>query len=322
MKAWQADLAIVGAAAIWGLSFVFTRWGLESASPAFFLLCRFTLALLVSVILFHKYLKKVPRRTVRRGLILGFLMGTGYLLQNYSVNFTEVSRAAFIAALTLPAIPLVSYILFREKIKFYNLLGVILALVGLYLLIDPNFSDPNSPGIKAGDIIALLSVPMWALYLIYINRFTEDEKDPNLTQRLLVLQFVGSIPLVLLTFLIFESGLIPPLHPDLGKGLTITGRFVIGLLFCALLASICIVFIQTACQKYTTPVQAMLCFQFEPVTATAAAWIILGEAITVMATLGACIIILGVLTSELGGIYYEKYLLKKRLEGKNAKESS
>jgi drug/metabolite transporter (DMT)-like permease len=122
----------VGAAAIWGLSFVFTRWGLESSSPALFLLCRFAVALFVSLILFYKHLKGISKKTVIRGLILGFLMGTGYLLQNYSVNFTEISRAAFIAALTLPAIPLVSFILFRERVKLYNLLGIILAVVGLY----------------------------------------------------------------------------------------------------------------------------------------------------------------------------------------------
>lgn len=297
MKAWQADLAIIGAACIWGLSFIFTRWGLDDCSPALFLLCRFVLALAVSLLLFRKHLGNVPRETVKRGLILGFFMGTGYLLQTYSVNFTDVSRAAFIAAMTLPAIPVVSFILFRERIKKHNLLGIILALVGLYLLLDPQFS-----GLRSGDVIALLSVPMWALYLIYMNVYTEGEEGFQHTARLLILQFMGAIPLVLLTAIVFESGIIAPLHPDLGKGLHVTGLFVTGLLFCALLASIGIVFIQTACQKYTTPVQAMLCFQFEPVTATVAAVVLLGETVGMMAIIGALVIIAGVLVSELGGI--------------------
>ncbi|MDR3038170.1 MAG: DMT family transporter, partial [Candidatus Adiutrix sp.] len=213
-------------------------------------------------------------------------------------NFTEVSRAAFIAALTLPAVPLVSFLLFREKVKKHNLAGIVLALAGLYLLLDPRFT-----GLRSGDILALLSVPMWALYMIYMNIFTEGETGPDLTARLLVLQFIGAIPLTLLATLVFESGLIlPPLHPDLGRALDPTGLFWAGLLFCALLASIGIVFIQTACQKYTTPVQAMLCFQFEPVTATAAAVILLGETVGFTAGLGAGVIIGGVLTSELGGL--------------------
>jgi drug/metabolite transporter (DMT)-like permease len=295
MKAWQADLAIIGAAAIWGMSFIFTRWGLEDSSPALFLTCRFGLAMIVSIFMFGHKLAGLSKTTAKRGLILGLFMGSGYLLQNYSVNFTEVPRAAFIAALTLPAIPVVSFILFREKIKKNNLIGIIMALLGLYFLLDPSFE-----GIKTGDVIALLSVPMWALYLIYMNIFTEDQESQ--TGQLLVLQFMGALPLTIIVAVIFETGLWPPLHPDLAKGLTFTKQFWMGLIYCALLASIGIVFIQTACQKYTTPIQAMLCFQFEPVTAAAGAWLFLNETVGVIGVMGAIIIIMGVLTSELGGL--------------------
>ncbi|MDR1576738.1 MAG: DMT family transporter [Deltaproteobacteria bacterium] len=295
MKAWHADLAIIGAAAIWGMSFIFTRWGLRDASPALFLTCRFGLAMIVSIFIFGHKLQGLSKTTAKRGLLLGLLMGGGYLLQNYSVNFTEVPRAAFIAALTLPAIPIVSFILFREKIKKHNLLGVIITLGGLYLLLDPSFG-----GVKPGDIIALLSVPLWALYLIYMNIFTQDLEGQ--TGQLLVLQFMGALPLTILVAVFFETGLWTPLHPDLAKGLTFTKQFWMGLLYCAILASIGIVFIQTACQKYTTPVQAMLCFQFEPVTAAAGAWLFLNETVGVVGVVGGIVIILGVLTSELGGL--------------------
>lgn len=302
MKPWQADLAIIGAAAIWGMAFIFTRWGLEDCSPALFLLTRFILALAVSLALFGRRLSGMPRSTFRQGVLLGFLMSGGYLLQNYSINFTEVSRAAFIAAMTLPAIPIMSFILFRDKVKPNNLIGIALALLGLYLLLDPQFG-----GFRIGDLIAFLSVPLWALYLIYINIFTEGSDEPHLTERLLIAQFAGGIMLVGIFTLVFESGLIlAPLHPDLGKGLAPTGRFWAGLIYCALLASIVIVFIQTSCQKYTTPVQAMLCFQFEPITATLGAWLLLGEAVGAKAVIGAAVIILGVLASELGGLLLGK----------------
>jgi drug/metabolite transporter (DMT)-like permease len=307
MKVWQADLAIILAGTIWGMSFIFTRWGLDNCSPALFLLLRFLLALVVSVALFWRHLKGLGRKTFSQGVILGLFMGGGFLLQNYSVNFTEVPRAAFIAAMTLPAIPLVSFILFREKVKINNLLGIILALIGLYLLLDPSFN-----GLNSGDIIALISVPLWALYLIYINKFTEGSQEEHLTSRLLVSQFIGAIPLVLLAVIFFESGAFSALHPDLVKGLTLTTKFTVGLLFCALLASIGIVFIQTACQKYTTPVQAMLCFQFEPITATIGAYFILNEAISFKAGVGAAIIILGVLVSEIGAL-----ILAARAGGQN-----
>jgi drug/metabolite transporter (DMT)-like permease len=302
MKAWQADLAIIGAAVIWGMAFIFTRWGLADCSPALFLTLRFALALAFSLALFGRRLAGISAQTLRQGLILGLLMGGGYLLQTYSVNFTEVSRAAFIAALTLPAIPIMGLILFRERIKLNNLAGIVLAVIGLYLLLDPQFN-----GLNAGDLLAFLSVPLWALYLIYINRFTEGKTEEHLTSRLLVTQFVGGLAAAGAVALVFESGaVLGPLHPDLGKGLALTGLFWAALLYCALLASVAIVLIQTACQKYTTAVQAMLCFQLEPVTATVGAWLLLGEDVGLRAAVGAAVIIAGVLASELGGLLMER----------------
>ncbi len=297
MKRWQADAAIVGVGVLWGLSFIFIRWGLDNSPPAMFMLGRFSLALAVTAALFGRRLTGASPRTIRRGLILGGLMGGGCILQTYSVNFTDVSRSAFIIALTLPATPLACFLLFREKVRLHNLAGIVLALIGLYLLLDPRFT-----GLNVGDLLAALSVPLWALYVIYMNIFTEGEIDPNFTGQLLFLQFLGTLPLALLAVLVFESGwLLPPLHPDLGRALIPNGQFWAGLVFCALGASLATVFIQTACQKYTTPVQAIICFQSEPVTALVAAAILLGEVVSFTAGLGAAVIIGGVLTSELGG---------------------
>ncbi len=186
--------------------------------------------------------------------------------------------------------------------KLHNLAGVVLALIGLYLLLNPRFE-----GLNVGDILAFLSVPLWALYMVYMSIFTEGEAGPNATGQMLFLQFLGTVPLAILTVLVFESGwLLPPLHPDLGRPLTLTGTFWAGLIYCALGASMATVFIQTACQKYTTAVQAMICYQSEPVTALVAAVILLGETVSFTAGLGAAIIICGVLASELGGALFSK----------------
>ena len=72
------------------------------------------------------------------------------------------------------------------------------------------------------------------------------------------------------------------------------------LAFNAVFASFVLTFLQTYAQRYTTPVKAMLMFQFEPIVATAAAIAVLGEAFSWLAALGAAIIIVGVLASELG----------------------
>jgi drug/metabolite transporter (DMT)-like permease len=301
MKIWQADLAIMLSASFWGLSYIFTRWGLVDCSPALFLCFRFGLASIGAAVICRRHFKGMSRKTVKNGLSLGLMMGAGYVLQTYSVNFTEITRAAFLTGMALPAIPLLSFLLFGEKLKKHNLVGIVLALAGLYILMDPSFS-----GINSGDVLGLISIPVWALYMIYMSVYTVGQKDPKVTYQLLFLQLLGAVPFALVSALIFESGLIPPIHPDLGKGLSLSSDFFLGLFCCAFLASLATVFIQTRCQKYTSAVQAMLCYQLEPVTASLAAFLILAEPMTANILLGGAIIICGVLLSEFGGIWAMK----------------
>ncbi|MDR2444011.1 MAG: DMT family transporter [Deltaproteobacteria bacterium] len=295
MKNWQADLLILFGASIWGFSFIFGRWGLADCSPGLFMFMRFALAALVTYVLFAKHIKLTPKKNRNEGLILGMMMGGGYLLQTYSLNFTDVARAAFFTGMCLLGIPILNYILFRDVIKINSLVGLVIVIIGLYIFLDPSFK-----GINAGDIVGLISIPVWALYMIYLSVYTTGKTGMGATYQYLFWQLVGVLPVGLLTFIVLESGLTPPLHPDLVKGLTLSNKFVIGLIFNAILASVITVLLHTSSQKYTTPIQAMICFQAEPITATIAAVFIFNEKLTAHVVVGGAIIILAILVSELG----------------------
>jgi drug/metabolite transporter (DMT)-like permease len=305
MKIWQADLLIILAGIIWGVSYIFSRWGLADCSPALYLFLRFLVASLAAWLLLRRSLKKTTPKIRKEGLTLGLMMGGGYLLQVYSINFTEVARAAFLTSMCLLAIPILSFILFREVIRAHSLFGVVTAVIGLYIFLDPNFA-----GINAGDILVILAIPMWALYMIYVSVYTRSHEDSDTTYQYLFWQLVGVMPLALIAALIFETGLVPPLHPDLGKGLALTPKLVIGVVFNGLLATLLTVFLQTKSQKFTTAVQAMICFQVEPVVATISAVFILSEAVNANIVVGGFIIIMAVFLSELGGIISERKKVK------------
>jgi drug/metabolite transporter (DMT)-like permease len=303
MKIWKADLLIMLAASIWGFSYISARWGLSSCSPALFLVLRFSIATVFVYPIIRKSLQKSTNKLRLEGLILGFLMGAGYLLQTYSINFTTVARASFLTGMCLLGIPILGYIIFRQVIKIFSLIGVIIAIIGLYIFLDPSFT-----GINSGDIVGLISIPVWALYMIYMSVFTENKTDPDITLIYLFWQLVGVVPLALITFLVFETQLFfRPLHPDLGRGLTVTPLFLAGLMICSILASLLTVFLQTKAQRFTTAVQAMLCFQMEPIMAIIAAYLFLGESLNAHTIVGGMIIIAAVLISELGGVWAEAH---------------
>lgn len=316
MKSWQADLLIFLAALIWGVSYVFTYWGLSAAPPATLLLLRFLVGLAITCLVFGKYLSGIDRKMLRQGLLLGSLFGMGYLLQSYAIQFTDISKASFITSLVLPATPIVSYFVLRKAITVWNVLGVLLAICGVALLVE--ISIENLFGsLKLGDFFALASIPFWAFYMNYIDIFTSDKEGLPNTGRMLALQFCGAIPVLLTAMLLFETSLFPQLldvlsrgvDPELADKVKVTlGKGVhfsdpnlwISILFNGLLASFVLTLIQTSAQKYTTPVRAMLIFQFEPITATIASYFLIEPYFTFGMGVGAAFILCGVLLSELG----------------------
>jgi drug/metabolite transporter (DMT)-like permease len=310
MKPLHAEFLIFIAAIIWGLSYVFVKEGLFFASPALFLLIRFSAALLITFFFFGCLsLKTLKWKTWRRGLFLGALFGGAYLLQTYAVNFTTITKASFITAMVLPAVPFVSWFLIKKPITIWNIFGVILALVGIYFLVDPDFREFKN--IQAGDFIALCSVPLWAFYLNYIDIFTTEMEEDASTAKMLMLQFLGAIPVLLLVTIVFETNIfISPLHEDLGKGFLMNSpdlwKFFVCLGYLALLGSFALTFLQTAAQKYTTPVKAMILFQFEPIIATVAAVWYYQDMFNFKMGLGCAVILLAVIVSELGALIFTR----------------
>ena len=322
MKSWQADLLIFLAALIWGVSYVFTYWGLSAAPPATLLLFRFLVGLLITLLVFGRYMFGIDRVMLRQGLILGSLFGTGYLLQSYAIQFTEISKASFITALVLPATPIVSFFVLHKRISAWNIFGVLIAICGVSLLVEVDFGNLFS-SVKLGDLFALISIPFWAFYMNYIDIFTSDKEGTPNTARMLALQFCGAIPVLLAAMFLFEMNLFPQIvdaisrgvgpefaenvKATLGKGIHFSNpNFWVSILFNGILASFALTLIQTAAQKYTTPVKAMLIFQFEPITATAVAFFLIEPYFTAWMGLGAMVIICGVLLSELGGMIFAK----------------
>lgn len=392
MTARKAEGMIFLAAAIWGLSFIFTFWGTQSCPPAMYLLLRCVGALILTVLVFGRHLLPFDRETLRQGLALGGLFCGGYLLQAYSIRFTTTSHASFIAAMTLPATPFVTWLVLRRKVARWSVIGVVIALAGLFVLLNPfaNWSAagdfPTLGGLYVGDWIGIASVPFWAFYLNYMDVFTRNREGRGATGKMLTMQFGTAIPILFVVWFVLESGhgATPPealkipvpvaadeykramgIQTDEGEivlydqsdhparavlaaaqaahpAATVSESFAkaldslgwrairlttdvqwgdrwlwITLAYNSVLASFVLVFLQTYAQRYTTPVKAVLLFQFEPIVATAAAIAVGLDVLTPLMALGAAIIILGVLASELGEQWWSARRGTPRPDGDN-----
>ncbi len=285
MKQWQAESLLFFITLIWGATFLFTKIGIEHSSFSLYIALRFFIALLCALVFFGKHLKRLTKRTLKGGLILGLFLGSGFVLQTFGLKFTDVSNSAFITSLTVPITPFIVYILIKSKIKKTSILGVVVAFIGLTI-----FTNPFASKFNIGDIITLLSAACWAFYITYMDIYTKETQKHDI-YNILTLQLGVSLIMSLIVFFTFEFRE-PVFH--------LNQSLIISLLFNGVLASFLDTFIHTASQKYTTPVKAALIFSLEPIFATIYSIIFFAEVLNTFKIVGGTIMLSGILISELG----------------------
>jgi len=81
-----APWALLGVAAAWGLAFVTMKDAIERQSVNNFLFTRFTLAVVVMVVIRPQVVKKLNKDLLLRGSMAGVFLGFGYIFQTLGLN--------------------------------------------------------------------------------------------------------------------------------------------------------------------------------------------------------------------------------------------
>ncbi|NLV36985.1 MAG: DMT family transporter [Clostridiaceae bacterium] len=281
----RADLLLLGITVVWGASFPLMKMVLAYIPAYAYLSIRFLLAALVLAVIFNKNLRRINKRALLYGGIIGLFMFGGMAFQVVGLYTTSASNSGFITGLNVVIVPVISAFLLKKRPDRASTIGIIIAFIGLFFLSGGLNFDFNY-----GDFLTFLCAICWAFQIIAIDRFTMTEDAPLLA--ILQLFFVGAA----------STGLW--LTVDAGKPLEINGTVIGIILFTAVLGSALAFGGQTIAQKHTTPTHTALILTAEPVFAVIFAMIIPNaEGITEMPSLskvvGCLLILAGMLVSEL-----------------------
>lgn len=297
MKSFNAELLLALITVIWGTTFSFTKIGLSYSTPFVYSLLRFSIALAITLIIWHKNIFRISKPFFVNGMILGVFYAGGFALQTIGLNYTTITKSAFITGLSVAFTPIVYRMINGRKIPLNQKLGIIVATIGLWLFTKPDFENIN-----IGDALTLVSAFFWAFYLVFINKYTEHVEKFENTIQLVFCQF-------LMVTVISVLGLVT--SEIYYSKIELHNLLVVSLLFNGIIASVVLTTIHTHIQKFTTPVKAALIFSFEPVFAAAFAMFIFNEVLAIDEYIGALVLFIGILISELGGTF-RAMLLKIR----------
>lgn len=278
----KADLWLLLCTFLWGATFSAVRDAMAYVSPFLWLGLRFLLGGLVLLPFCWRHLRGLGLEGWRDGLILGAFMFAGFALQTAGLVHTTASRSAFITGLAVVLVPPAAVVLLKSRLDLWQILGVILAAAGLYLM-----SRPSAGGFNQGDLYTALCALCFTMVVVLVQRYTDRHHPLGL----IMVQVVATVALSGLLFAVAET-------PRFSWSMTL----IPDIIATSLLATAGSLVIQFYWQRRTTPVRAAIIYTLEPVFAAGFAYILLGETMGGWAWAGAGMILVGMLSAEAGKI--------------------
>lgn len=288
IKEFGADFLLLLVALAWGSTFFIVQDAVDNTPVYQFLFWRFLLASFLMVLISYKKILQIDMQTIKAGSILGLFMFLGFAFQTFGLTLTLSSTVAFLTGLNVIIVPFLLYIIFKKKASIYSILGAVVAAVGLYFL-----TYGGSLGFGVGEIYAFICAVMFALHIVFTDRYSKRYD-------VMLLVCVQLFVVALFSFLastVFDGGVIP-------KRLDTT--FVEAIIVTVLFATVFAFGVQTAMQRYTTPAKTAIIFTMEPVSAGVFGYLFAGEILTVSQLFGAFLILFGMVSAELGTYFRDK----------------
>jgi len=275
----RAELLLLAAAAVWGVSFVVVKEALSAASPLLFLALRFTIAT-AALTPFVQLRGGFSRAELRAGLILTLLLASGFATQAYGLQYTTPARSAFIVAMSSVLAPFIAMVLLKHRTGWLVVLALLLAGAGIYFL-----TSPDAGGLNRGDLWTLITAAVFGGHIVAVSEFSRQFD----AQRLVWLQLPGTAIGSLLGALLLEQ-----LRFEWSPGI------IAALLFLAIMSTVVALVWQFSAQREMSSARASLIFCFEPVFAAITSRFFWGEHFSLSQGFGAAMILAGMVLAVLG----------------------
>ena len=168
-------LGLLATTAVWGGAFLVMKDSLVRQDVYSFLASRFILAAAFMFIYKPKSLTGLDRKFVKRAVLIGLLLCSGFIFQTFGLTQTTVSNTGFITGLYLVFTPLISWLLLKREIFKVQWLAVLVATIGLY------FISFNGISVGIGEILVLISALLFAGQIVALSEWSDGENTYALT---------------------------------------------------------------------------------------------------------------------------------------------
>ncbi|AEC52124.1 hypothetical protein PNA2_1209 [Pyrococcus sp. NA2] len=261
----KAELILLGLSAIWGTTFPVIKLGIKDYPPLTFVTFRFLIGSILLALLLRK---SINRRQIVPGLLIGLSIFAGFGFQVVGLKYTTASNSAFITSLYMVFTPFVAMFLLKSKIAKIDVMALILALFGTYLISGATLK------LNYGDMLTTLAAFSFAFQIVLIEYF----KDLGLG--LAFWQIFWNFIFSLVYSLLFE-----------GLPLPRESSTIFAILYTAVVATAFAFLLQVKYQPKIESHRAAILYSAEPVFGHLFSFMILGEVLKFSGYVGALLIL-------------------------------
>ena len=227
--------------------------------------------------------------SVGRSAIAGTFLAAGLVTQHLGLDRTREAITAFLTSLTILFVPLLMTIALRRPPPHVLWIGVVLAMVGVWLM-----TGASPAGLGVGELLALGCAVLFSLHLISVNLVMEHDEPARMAPG----QFFTVALITAATSLFLQRGP-DALMPAQAFHLAIAPDIGLNLLLMILLVTVGAFGLQMHFQPRLDPTRAALLYLCEPVFASVYAWLAAGRGLAPLAAAGAGLILVANVLVEL-----------------------
>jgi drug/metabolite transporter (DMT)-like permease len=280
-RRYLAEFILITVTLFWGGTFPLVKEAIEEVPVMAFLWIRFVLAALILMLWAgYRAIADLGKGGWLRGAGLGALLFGSYAFQTFGLAITSSANAAFVTGLNVVWVPLLAGPLLKKPALPGSRIGVVCALIGLFLL---TYREPWR--LNPGDFLVLVCSFFVAFHILGLDVWTHGYDG-----RALAFVQIGTMALLsLMGSLLFE-----PLHWPRAWTPTLFRTVII----CSVFATVYAFWAMTVFQKMTTPTRAALIYTLEPVFGALFAIIYAHERLNGVGWTGGALIVLGMIVAE------------------------
>ena len=264
-----APWALLTVSAAWGFSFVVMKDAIQRQSVNNFLFTRFTLAVIVMILIRPQVIKLFTKDLLQRGGLAGVFLGLGYIAQTLGLDRTGAAITGFITGLYVVLTPLIASIVLKEKITKFTWYCIAVATFGLGLLSIRGFS------VGIGEMFVLASAVLFAAHIIALSKWSSGRD-------------VYAMTVIQLSMCAILAGLASAIEgyslpPDSGVWSVVV--------FTAVFATAIAFIVQTWSQAHMSATKVAVILTMEVVFAAAFAIVLGGERLTIQTAVGGVLVV-------------------------------